>query len=741
MAGLPKDLEQNPAHSSIVPDLNGKLVGAPATVLNPEREIRFLGLQEAMALALENGTLGTPQTGQSSDTLPTIPGGVRGQLGGLDVDGIRILALVPALLATDVESALSKFDARWITSINWNTSDRPVGTALESFQALGRGGNVLNAISQQDAQFRTGLVKPLPTGGVAGITFSNDYQFTNLPARVNPSYRPTVQFAFEQPLLQGFGIEINQLTAAHPGGILQGNQFNNRPANAAEGILLTRIRLDQARAEFERAVQGMLLNVEIAYWNLYAAYGQLYAREIALRYNLDVWRVTKDRVEAGVANYTQAELMEAQGQYEQSRSDWLAAMGAVLERERNLRGLLGMPAEDGTRLVPADSPTLAPYHPNWETSLQEALTLRPELVIARDQLKATQFHVMELRNRLLPDLRFTATYEITGIGNRLDGNGSLDPLAFQSDNALRSLASNHFNNWGLGLRLDWPLGFRDAHAGVRAARLRLAQSYWALRLDEDKVQRNLAREYRNIIENQQHIEMLRRAVDAYNTELIVRRLAARAGKDIEVDVALQSIRLGTAALVQYYDFIARYNTALASFEWGKGTYLQHNNIVIADGPLPGCAHVRAVEHERRRNAALVLRERALPPQSCDGPGVEFPKSDVVALPELIKSKPALPQEVYQGPLSTGSMPARPAGSPKPGDAPPSGISVGTTPATIPLPDATTPPLPAIPAPPGLLSNPGHVPQGSTGARSIPVPPPVDLPLPPVLPEPGASKKK
>ena len=44
--------------------------------------------------------------------------------------------------------------------------------------------------------------------------------------------------------------------------------FNER----TEGILITRLRLDQNRANFDQQVNYMLANVEAAYWNLYAAY-------------------------------------------------------------------------------------------------------------------------------------------------------------------------------------------------------------------------------------------------------------------------------------------------------------------------------------------------------------------------------------------------------------------------------------------------------------------------------------
>jgi hypothetical protein len=53
------------------------------------------------------------------------------------------------------------------------------------------------------ATVSTQLVKPLPTGGLAGITFRTDYELTTQNAAVNPAYQPRLGFVFEQPLLQG----------------------------------------------------------------------------------------------------------------------------------------------------------------------------------------------------------------------------------------------------------------------------------------------------------------------------------------------------------------------------------------------------------------------------------------------------------------------------------------------------------------------------------------------------------
>src|SRR4051794_22106023 len=54
---LPKDLPSNPEYASLKPDLTGKLIEPPTTVLSPDRPMYNLSLTEAVALALENGNV------------------------------------------------------------------------------------------------------------------------------------------------------------------------------------------------------------------------------------------------------------------------------------------------------------------------------------------------------------------------------------------------------------------------------------------------------------------------------------------------------------------------------------------------------------------------------------------------------------------------------------------------------------------------------------------------------------
>jgi outer membrane protein TolC len=629
--GVPPALECDPA-ASIVPGASGE--PAPPTPDNPDRKIRYISLAEAIAICLEQGTIGSPALdGSTSDGLVAFAG--TGVASG--ENPIRVLALDPAIVGTNIEASLAKFDARWISSLTWQTTDQPPGAVTS--------GTAVTTGNGERAALQSALIKPLPTGGVAGITFTTNYALQNavVPGALNPTYRPVLQFQFEQPLLQGFGVEINQLRPTHPGSTLTPFNVGGR----VEGVLITRLRFDQQRAEFERQVHILLTNVEVAYWNLYGAYGSLYASEQGLRQAYEAWFINQQRYNIGRANL--ADLSQSRGQYELFRSQRLAALNNVLESEHQFRGLLRLPMSDGTRLVPIDAPTLAPYQPDWATSVNEALALRPELMLARDDLKFRQFDLINQKNLLLPDLRFTSTYDINGIGTHLDG-GSND-----AGNAFHSLATDKFNDWTIGLNMTVPLGFRDAHAAVRNARLSLARSYGVLKDQEERARRFVGQQYRLLSTDFHQIEIIRaeRTADGIFVEARFREFLVGRGT---LDFLLEAQRAYASDLSAEYQAIAAYNGGLARFAFATGTIMRRDNVMISEGALPGCAQVRAVEHERQRSKALVLRERAnpviCPVTEVEGHAVAglpaLPAATAPAIPELLegaKDLLGLPEEL------------------------------------------------------------------------------------------------
>jgi outer membrane protein TolC len=678
---IPANLQENPnvGTTPTVP-----LTNAPPTLYNLDRQIRYLSLAEAVSISLEQGTVGQPSLlfpGIGLDNLIAAPQGSPPS----GSDSIRVLAMDPATTATNIDASLAKFDAVVGTTMLWTATDQPIVSPIQNLQAGGISSG-LTAIVQNQAQFQSGIYKPLPSGGVAGITFTVPYTFTNLPARTNPFYQPSLQFTFEQPLLQGFGTEINQLRAFHPGSILPISPPNSlTPPPAAQflpynfnnlsgvglglppGILIARVRFNQNRAEFERNVNQMLLNVENAYWNLYGSYYQLYSREQGLRFAYETWKITGAQYRVG--RVSRAALAQAEGQYNLFRSQRLQAIDTVLDNERQLRAMLGMQIEDGTRLVPSDAPTLAEYRPDWKTGWFECMQNRPELYMARQDVKVAQLNLQLAKNFLLPDLRSFLSYDDNAVGSRIDGGSS---LSGPGGNAFRNLASNTFNDWTVGLRLGFPLGYRFAHAQLRQTQLQLARSYLVLQDQELKAERFLGLYYRRMSSAYFQIKAARAQREAFATQLQIRYELYRAGANepgtgnpVTLNLLLEAQRFWAEALATEYQAIVTYNNSIAGWEYAKGTILQHDNVTISEGPIPVAAQKRAVEHLRQRTKALLLRERAAPtgvmarPLDMSGPINLYPQINANSLPSIWKDAPPL-KEVNELPSAENLNPQQPA---------------------------------------------------------------------------------
>lgn len=686
---------------------------APTTVLDPCRPPRPITRMEAIAIALERGTEGggasIPGTG-SNDSVPR----VSGRNGG--TDSIRAFALEPAAVSAQVERAVSKFDARWVNSITWNKVDQPTLTLQQSFSNGDR------------AAFNSTLVKPLPTGGVAGITFSTDYLNLSTPpsdprfVALTTSYTPRIQFSFEQPLLQGFGVEINQLRSFHPGSIF--GLFN--PQNTGEGILTSRIRHDQSRAAFELTINNQLLNVETAYWNLYSAYYNLAAQEEGYKNAIDNYTFLAER--AGKLTREEDKYF-AEAQVHDFRARLVDARDRLQSSERVLRNLLGMQANDGVRLVPTDDPTLVPYQPDPGAAANEALQFRPDLLGVRQELKARQFDLMTRLDSRRPDLRLGATYDVAGLGPRLDGRTP-------AENAFRALGANNFNSWQIQLRLDIPIGYRLANAEVRQARLALQQGYLDLDESERKVVSSITERVRNVVTTHQlivHRGAQRKSLENY-IELVRQgrnQGAVAAGGNFAGFVAnlLSSQQQLATATAAEYQAIAEYNIALARLEWGKGTIQQYFNVTVADGPLPDFVQKKAEDHFRASEAALKLREH--PADLPLGPLHEWKPLPNIALPPLPGTAPPPANLVPSAPMPRPLVPEAPM--PLPGSPPKSGMLLPTT-----MPGARSQLIPADPPAPafthqGTVSFPRR--GSATVATPEPAPPPVDstpitVPIPP-----------
>lgn len=634
---------EEPADMARMPKL-----GQIRTIHDPEAKPREITLAECMAIALEHGRTGEQfRAFNGSGGLPLGAGPQNGQFG--QPDAIRVFAYDPAIRAVDVEQALAKYDAYSRTGMTWNKVDRPIGDALSTFQA----GNV-NNIAQDTASFQSSIYKPLATGGLAGISFNTDYEYSNLNARVNPAYRPVASLSLEQPLLKGAGVGINELLDSHPGSIRTTVPTGGR----VPAILLSRINTEQSQLEFARRVMNLCYAVEEAYWRLDEAFWIKYSREMALRQALESWNIANAKYKAGSA--TLLELKTVETQYRSFQNQYVQALGGVLEAERKLRYITGLPPEDGFRLVPADQPVEAPFRPDFQAAVNQAYIERPDLKQARLEIQRSQFEVLRAENGLLPDVRAFANYDFQGLGSRLDGTGT--------DNAFDPLLHNRFQNWTVGVIATMQLGFRNEHSEVQRSKLQLMQRALVLEEQETRITYELTQVIRQLVQDHRTIEITRGQREAASEVVKLRYQAYKAGKET-INFLLDSQRDLADALRQEHSAITSYNIDLANFEALKGSIMTHNNVKIMDGPLPDCVETRASEHLRQRAGDIILKESGTSPIFEKTGGLLMPvkpengTASANEIQKALKELPGLPEA--PGAELPVSQPVPPASKPLP----------------------------------------------------------------------------
>jgi hypothetical protein len=383
---------------------------------------------------------------------------------------------------------------------------------------------------------------------------------------------------------------------------------------------------------------------------------------------------------------------QARAQFEEFRAAYLVALQQVIEGERQLRGLLGLPLEDGTRIVPADEPTLAPYKPDWNSSLAETLNNRPELQVARQEVKIQQLNLMLAHNNVRPDLRLFANYNVNSIGNTIGGRGPIPAFNAQGQqidipgNAFASLADNRFSNWVLGLRLDYPIGNRDAYASMSAAKLALARTHVSLKNQENKAGLQIGSIYQQLAATYEQIKIQRNRRIALGTQLEGQFERVKIGKDPLIQLLDAQNRFADA-IRQEAQAVANYNIALSGFEYVKGTIQRYNNVYIADGPLPTVVSERAADHFAAKAAGLRLRER---PAHVPLPQDEHTPPPLPGMVEKVRSEEELKADKSPTPFDPPKSDpmAPPAKLPplgKPADPVPPKASSGVgVPATLPV---------------------------------------------------------
>ncbi len=167
------------------------------------------------------------------------------------------------------------------------------------------------------------------------------------------------------------------------------------------------------------------------------------------------------------------------------------------------------------------------------------------------------------------------------------------------------MLNGRYQEGQLGFQLSVPLGFRQGMAQVRNNQLLLARARAALEDMELEVSHLLSDAVAEL-ESEYEIAQtqLNRRVAA-GREVDAMEAAYDTGT-VTLDRLLDAQRRRADAEVEYYRTVVNYNNAIKFVHFRKGSLLDYNNVVLAEGPWPNKAYYDAHQRARRRDASYIM---------------------------------------------------------------------------------------------------------------------------------------
>lgn len=282
---------------------------------------------------------------------------------------------------------------------------------------------------------------PLMTGGTLKLDAPFQYfQGTYVQQALNQYYTFTPNITFTQPLLRGFGFNVN-----------------------AQAIRIAFYQYEQALARSKLEVIRVVAETDRAYWNLFASRAEADVRQ--KQYDLALAQLARARRQARAGLMAEVDIVRAESGVADQVEQIIIAQNAVRTRERDLKRILNRPdlgIESATRLTPVTVPNSTEFHLDPIRLAAAALTQRMELLETELQIVAETATVNYARNQLLPLVSLQYTYSHNGYS----------PTAEQT---FTQAWSRNYEGHTVGLQISIPIGNEAAKSQLRSALLNRLQ--------------------------------------------------------------------------------------------------------------------------------------------------------------------------------------------------------------------------------------------------------------------------
>jgi outer membrane protein TolC len=300
-----------------------------------------------------------------------------------------------------------------------------------------------------------------------GLSSIFNYNQNATTAIFNPYDSGSLALTITQPLLNGFGVALNQRAYRKAKNNIKANDLS-----------------------FKNQVITTVASVANLYWDLVTFDNELKIKQETLDLDTKLFEDNQRRAELGaIAPF---DVTQAEADMKGAQQDVIAEENQVLQQEMILKNYLtrsglDTPAIAAARIVPTDHITVPSNEPIMPVQdlAAEALLNRPEVEQNQITLENARLDLKGVKNNLLPSLSATASFSNAGQGGSItnlpqpivgaNGGITYEKLTPAQVNqyliggygtVLSQIFGRDFPNYSLGLTLTVPLRNRSAQADL-----------------------------------------------------------------------------------------------------------------------------------------------------------------------------------------------------------------------------------------------------------------------------------
>lgn len=459
------------------------------------------------------------------------------------------------LLPFAVKRAYAPFDPVLTASFLPQRTTLPTTSQLQGAQTL----------SQLDQQTNFSYNQAFQSGTTFSVGLNNDRSTTNSTfATFNPSFTSGAQFTLNQHLLRGRGYLVNH-----------------------GPILIAQRNVKQSRANFEAQLNDAIFNVIAQYWTLVQAQKNLVVTRDSLKLAEASYQHDKRALELGALS--PLDIYRSEATVAQRKLAVVQAEYAVKPLEDQLRRTIGadLDARAGAldlELEENIEPTSEAATQDIPTALAIALSKRPELQAARQQLANDDTSIYIADNELKPQLDLTGGYTSNGIGgNVVDSSGGAPVVVARGGllDALSQVGGFGFPTYSMGVRLNLPIRNRSAEADLGSALVSKHTDLYQLRSRQQQISEQVRDAVHQLEQSRLSLAAAASARDLAQKSLEAEQRKYQLGAET-IFFVLDAQNVLEQTEQSYVQAQVGLQLALAALDHATGNLLENNRVLIAD---------------------------------------------------------------------------------------------------------------------------------------------------------------